>query len=99
MVAVGRMGNRDDRVRRRFICNVGIRGHVVADDADVAVRVVEVDVKLAIGRILRMECDAEEPSLATSGDLAAHIEKRRREHRVPLENPHASRLFHHEQPF
>src|SRR6266576_6735688 len=68
VVAVGRMGNRDDRIRRRLICNVGIRGNVVADDADVAVRVVEIDVEPPVGRILRMKCDAEEPPLAASGE-------------------------------
>src|SRR6266545_2153359 len=62
VIALPWMRHLEDRIRTRLVGGLGCRG-VVANDADVAGRIREVDVEAAVVRILRMKCDAEQPAL------------------------------------
>src|SRR6266545_4312810 len=53
-----------DGIRARLVCGFGGRG-LVANDADVAGRIREIDVEAAVGHIVRMKCDAEQSPLTS----------------------------------
>ena len=79
MIAVGRMWRRDYELRRCRVGDFGIRRCGESLDPDVAVRLRrEVDVEKVVGRVLRMERNAEESPLSTAQHSRGDIQKRRR---------------------
>src|SRR2546423_222417 len=82
VVVVRRMRDRDERVGGRLIGDVWVRRDVIPDDADVAVPVVQISEETAVRRVLRVERDAQEPTLTVGSDLAAHIEEWSSDERV-----------------
>ena len=97
MIALARVCHAEDRVGGRFVGAVAIARHVVAHDADVAVRVREVHKEAAVGGILRIEREAQEPLFAAERDLAAEVEERARLDRVVVQHPHGAILLDDEQ--
>ena len=69
----------DDRRDARGVGDVRIRRHVIAADLGVARRVDQIDVEKAVAGVVGIEGEAEQAALASSRDLAGHIEERRRE--------------------
>src|SRR3954469_21552331 len=71
------MRNRQQDCAGRRIGAIGIRRHLVARQAVVAVAVRVVDEKEAVVAILRMEGDAVKTALAAAENERADVEKRR----------------------
>src|SRR5690606_25195018 len=99
-VVVGvRLLDVEDRLRRGGVRAVRVgRAHRVSFDARVAGAVGVVHEEVPVGRVVRVECDAEQPALAAARHLGHDVQERRRQELAVLNDPDAPGLLDDEQP-
>ena len=92
VVAVPGVRDGQDEIRRG-VGHVGVCRDRAAPDLDAPRRIDDVNEEDAVGGVVRVEGDAEEPRLAATADDAAHVDERSRVERAVLVDTHRAGLL------